>query len=338
MSRRISRSMAGLSAAVIAVAGLGLAGAATPADAQDSFYRGKTINVVIRSGPGGGNDFYGRLVARHIVNHLPGNPSQRVTNMPGGGGLVAANYIAQRADRDGTVIGILDRDVPVSQRLGATGVQYDVNTLTAIGSAASETFVWINRGDHSIKSVSDLRNYTGTLRFSGTGAGTTAVQQVVLLQADGFPVETITGYNTTADKVIAMVRGDVHATTGTYESLLQSIRDEGFTVIARLGRHPDLMNVPDLREVLTEDRAKVMAIMAAPLEAGRPFYGPPGIPADRVRMLREAFRAALHDPRLLEEAKRANQSINWISGEDLEKSNREILASPDSVVEIFKAL
>ncbi len=333
----ISR-LGGFSAAFLAVAGFGLAAGTPSADAQESFYKGKTINVVIRSGPGGGNDTYGRLVARHIVNHLPGNPGHRATNMPGGGGLVAANYIAQRAQRDGTEIGILDRDLPVAQRLGATGVQYDVRTLTAIGSAASETFIWVARGNHQVKTVRDLRNYNGVMRFSGTGAGTTAVQQVVLLKSDGFPVDVVTGYANTAEKVLAIVRGDVEATTGTYESLLDGIRNEGLSVIARLGRHPDLTAVPDLREIMSADRAKVMTIMAAPLEAGRPFYGPPDIPADRVKLLREAFRAALHDPKLLEEAKRSRQSVNWMSGEDVEKSNKEILASPDNVVSLFRAL
>ncbi len=330
--------MAGLAASLGAVAMLAGAVASQPAAAQDGFFKGKTINIVIRSAPGGGNDFYGRLVGRHIVNHIPGSPQHIITNMPGGGGLVAANYMAERARKDGTELGVLDRDIPVTQRIGATGIRYDVRKLTAIGSAASETYIWVARGDHPVKSVAGLKDQKGVMRFSGTGAGTSAVQQVVLLKSDGFPVDVVTGYSGTAEKVLAMARGDVQGTTGTYESLLTAIKNENLTVIARLGRHPELMNVPDLRDVLSPAKRQIAAIMAAPLEAGRPFYGAPETPKDRVQVLREAFRKALHDPALLDEAKRANQSINWISGEDMEKAALEILAAPDEVIAAFRAL
>ncbi len=317
-----------------AVPSLGLG----PAAAQDMFYKGKTINVVVRSGPGGGNDFYARLVARHIVKYVPGNPDTIVTNMPGGGGLVAANHMAEKAKKDGTEIGALDRAIPVSQRLGASGIRYDVRKLPAIGSAASETYVWLLRDDHPVKTVKDLKSFKGTVRFSGTGAGNSSVQQVVLLKSDGLPVDIVTGFVGTAEKVLAVVRRDVEGTNGSYESLLTPIRDEKLRVIGRLGRHPELMHVPDLREVLSPEKQAVATMMAAPLEAGRPFYGAPGMPGDRLQVLREAFRKALHDPVLVEEATRAKQTVEWVGGEDMEKNNEAILAAPDAVVEVFKAL
>lgn len=334
---RFQRSLIGLGAGCL-VAFMTLGGGSSTGLAQESFYQGKSLNVIVRSGPGGGNDFYGRLLARHMVNHIPGSPSQMVTNMPGGGGLVAANYLAERARRDGTEIGVLDRALPVAQRMGASGVRYDVRTLNALGSASAEAYVWLIRSDHPLKDAAMLRDFPSTITFAGTGAGNSSVQQVTLVKADGFPVEIIIGFSGTAEKVMAVVRGDTHGTNGTYESLLPAIRNEGLRPIARLGMHPDLSGVPDLREILSPDRAAVARLMVAPLEAGRPFYAPPGVPAERVRILRDAFRDALKDPALLEEARRGGQSISWVSGEDMDRNNRAILETPDSVVEIFRAL
>jgi tripartite-type tricarboxylate transporter receptor subunit TctC len=329
----------GYAAALGAVVMLSIATlGSSPTMAQEVTFKGQTINVVVRSAPGGGNDIYGRLVARHIVKYLPGNPNSIVTNMPGGGGLVAANYIATRAKKDGTEIGILDRDLAVTQRLGATGVQYDVRTLIPIGSAGAETYIWVTHKDYPVKDLRDLKGRKETMRFSGTGAGTNSVQQVLLVKSDGFPVDVVTGYSGTAEKVLAVLRGDVQGTSGTYESMLPAIQNEGMRVFSRLGPLPDLMDVPDLRDVLSEEKRPIAALMAAPLVAARPFYTAPGVPEARVKVLREAFQKALQDPELLEEAKRAQQSIHWVSGEDLHKNNLEILEASDEVVAAFKAM
>jgi tripartite-type tricarboxylate transporter receptor subunit TctC len=310
----------------------------TVASAQEDVFKGKQLNFVIRSAAGGGNDLYGRLVARHMVKYIPGSPSAIVTNMPGGGGLVAANYIASRARKDGTEIGVLDRDLAVVQRLGVAAVRFDVRTMIPLGSAASEIYAWVVRPDAGVKSLAELRNGKKPIRMSGTGAGTTAVQQIVLMERDGFAVNVVTGFSGTSEKVLAVLRGDVQGTNGTYESLQTAIREEKLHVFARLGAHPDLKGVPDLRDVLSEKMRPVGVMMAASLEAGRPFYLPPGVPDANVKILRAAFEKALGDPELLKEAERAKQSIDFISGEQVHKGNLEILGSSDEVVSLFKAL
>lgn len=332
-----SRGISGI-ALIGAVSALVLVAGPNTALSQESFYAGKTLNVVIRSGPGGGNDFYGRLVARHIGKHIPGTPDTIAQNMPGSGGIVAANYMANRAKRDGSEIAILGRDIVVAQRIGASGVRYDVRKLISLGSASSSTWVWVIAGNHPVKGLADLKTYDDTVKFSGTGAGTGSVQLVKLLQDDGFPVEPISGYDGTPEKILAIARGEVQATSGSYGSLLQGIKEENLRVLGRLGKHRDLTSVVDAREVLSPEMRPLATMMAAPLEAGRPYYTAPEVPGDRVRVLRGAFKDALHDPELLEEARRAKRSIGWLSAEDMDQIAEEILSAPDRIVEQFKSM
>jgi tripartite-type tricarboxylate transporter receptor subunit TctC len=309
-----------------------------PAHANEEIFKGKQLNFVVRSAAGGGNDFYARLVARHMARHVPGSPNAIVTNMPGGGGLVAANYMALRAKKDGTDIGVLDRAIAVIQRLGVTAVRFDVRTLIPLGSASSETHAWVVRADAGVKSIAELKNGRKPLRMAGTAAGTSAVQQIGMMKRDGFAVDVITGFSGTSEKVLAILRGDVQATNGAYESLQRAVREEKLHVFARLGQHPDLKHAPDLRDVVSDRMRPVAEMMAAPLETGRPFYVAPGTPEVNVQILRIAFEKALKDPALLNEAERAKQSIGFISGEDVHKRNLAILALPDAIVDLYKAL
>lgn len=306
--------------------------------AQEQIFKDKQLNFVIRSTPGGGNDTYGRFIARHIVKYIPGAPSAIVTNMPGGGGLVAANYIANRARKDGTEIGVLDRNLALAQRLGVAAVRFDVRTMIPLGSAASEVYAWVVRPDAGVKSLAELRNGKKPIRMAGTGAGTTAVQQIILMERDGFAVNVVTGFSGTSEKVLAVLRGDLQGTNGTYESLQTAIREEKLRIFARLGAHPAMKSIPDLRDMLSDKMRPVGVMMAAGLNSGRPFYLPPGVPDANVKMLRAAFEKALGDPELLKEAERAKQSINFVSGEQVHKGNLEIMGSPDEVVALFKGL
>lgn len=306
--------------------------------AADSFYDGKTLKVIIRSSPGGGYDFYGRLIARHISKYIPGNPDTIAVNMPGGGGLVAANYLASRAKRDGTEIAVLAREIAISQRLGQTGVKYDVKSLNPIGSAAASTRVWTVRAGLPIKDMKDLKDWGKTAKFSATGPGAGSFQLVKLLDFDGYPVKPITGYEGTPERVLAVARGEVEGTSGSYESLIKPIEEGDLKVIGRLGASIEGMDVPDVRKFLSSDGRGLASFMAAPLAAGRPFFTAPGTPEDRVRILREAFEKVLKDPELLSEAKRADRSIQWTSGEELEEIYRDILNATEKVVKTFKEM
>ena len=310
----------------------------TPAPTPIPFYKGKTIKLIVRSSPGGGYDFYGRLVARHISKYIPGKPRINVINIPGAGGIVATNYMAVRAASDGTELAILPRELAITERLGQSGLDYDTAALIPIGSAAAETRVWTVDNDLPIEGPEDLKGFPGTVKFSATGPGSGGFQMVKLLEFEGFPVKAITGYSGTPEKLLAVLRGDVEGTSGSYESLLTPINEGEIKVIARLGAAPEGTDFPDIRDFLSPAGRALADLMTAPLVAGRPFFTAPDTPANLVEILRQAFKDVLEDPELLSEAERANRTIFWTSPEEMQRTYEGILSAPDEVVGLFQEL
>lgn len=335
MNFRNRLSSALLACSALTAAGLGFG---APAEAADPSWKGKTFNVVIRSSPGGGYDFYGRLISRHMPKYLPGKPKSIATNMSGAGGIVAANYLMNRAKRDGSEIAILTRAVTLAQKMGEPGIKYDVAKLNPIGSATESTWVWVIDGKHPVKSLSDLKKFKGTVKFSGTGRGSASYQRVKLLEVDGFPVRVITGYDGNEEKTLAVARGDVEATSGSYESLRPFINDMKLTIIGRMGNHPGTKGAEQATDVMSKDGAALAAFASAQDLAGRPFFGPPGLKAPVLKALRAAFRDSLKDKDLLREAEKAKRSIGYVSGESMVELYAKILNAPESVVTAFKGL
>jgi tripartite-type tricarboxylate transporter receptor subunit TctC len=329
----------GLSVSLAAFLAAGLTAAPAPVLAAD-YYEGKTIKVIIRSSAGGGNDFYGRLMARHMPRHIPGTPRTIPINMKGAGGIVAANYMHNRAKKDGTEIAILSRAIAVVQRTKTKGVLYDLNNLIPLGSPGSNTAVFVVAKTSPLKSLRDLKRGGKVYKVGTTGPGGGAYQRSMVLKLDGFPLKIITGYGSNGEKVLSVARGDVEMTAGSYETMESAIREEGFRIVGKLGAsHPRIdPSVPDLREIVTADRRKLLSILVAPLEAGRPFYTTPKVPADRVKILRAAFDAALKDPKLLAEAKKARKGIAPTSWQQMRETNRDILGASEVIMSEFRKL
>ena len=282
-----------------------------PAIADDGFYKGKNLKMIVRSGAGGGYDYYGRLIARHMVKYIPGKPNMIVVNLPGAGGIVAANYMMNRAKKGGIEFAILSREIAISQRTQETGVQYDVRKLNAIGSAAASTSVMVMAKNHPVKTLANLKSYKKIVKFAATGPGSGSYQRAILLRNDGYPVKPITGYISTPERFLAVVRGDVDGTSNSYESTKTAIKEMGLVPIAYLGvARPELKGIPDLRSVLSPRGKQFASLMAAPLAAGRPFFTTPGVPKARVAMLRAAFKAALKDSGLLAEASSTSSKMS----------------------------
>lgn len=313
----------------------GLAAAATGPAAAQADFSGETITVYIRSSPGGGYDDYGRLIARHIGKYLPGEPDVVAVNMPGAGGIVAANYMARQAARDGAEIAILDRGAAFSQRLGKPGIAYDVREFGKLGSATSEAYVFVVRPDTGVENLTDLMNHDGALKFATTGPGSDSWTYTELLQGWGAPVELISGYDGTSEKLLAVVRGEVDGTAGSYNSVIDTVESEGLKIIGSLGTPAESPDLQRFRDITPEGDESLRAVAAAPLEAGRPFFAPPDVPADRLEALQEAFRQALEDPELREEAERAGRDIGYLPPEEMEKLYAEILNAPDEVIAKF---
>lgn len=328
-----------LLASVTTFATAALISLAQPVAAED-FYKGKTLKVIIRSGAGGGNDFYGRLLARHMPRHIPGNPGSIPVNMGGASGIIAANYIHNRAKRDGTEIGILARAIAVAQRTGVKGVRYDVRNLIPLGNPSSDTAIFVVSAKSKIKSLRDLKRGGPEIKVSTTGVTGGAYQRSMVLKHDGFPMRMITGYDSNSEKVLALVRGEVDITAGSFGTMQTDVREQNFRIVGKLGpNHPSIpAGTPDLRDIVTGDRKQLAAFLVAPLKVGRPFYIPPKVPADRVKILRTAFQKALADPQLLAEAKKAKFNITPMGPEPMIATNTAILNTSKDLVEKLKTL
>jgi tripartite-type tricarboxylate transporter receptor subunit TctC len=314
-------------------AGLIALGISVPVLAQDApYYEGKTINVVIRSTPGGGYDFYGRLIARHLGKHIPGNPEVIPVNRPGAGGLVAANYMYEQAPNDGTEILIASRELALSERLGYDGVRYKTAELIPIGNIARTTRVIYARPETDLTSLDDLVNDDTTFKWGTTGPGSGDFQLARILTNAGLPIETVTGYAGSQGYTMGVIRGEVDGASGSYSSAKTVIEDEGLTIIAKLGNHPDLVDVQDVRDLLEGDSRVLANILATPLLAGRPFFTAPGTPDEPVQILREAFSQAANDPELISEAERAERGVGYTAPEEMADLYQEILNAPDSVI------
>lgn len=307
---------------------------AGPAVAQADF-SGETVTVYIRSSPGGGYDDYGRLIARHIGKHLPGNPEVVAVNMPGAGGIVAANYLHRQARRDGTEIAILDRGAAFSQRLGKPGITYDVRDFGLLGSATSESYTFVVGADVPIDNLTDLLGHGETLRFSTTGPGSDSWTYTEMLQGWGAPIELISGYEGTAEKVLAVVRGEVQGTAGSFNSMADAVESEGLKYIGTLGAVAQRPDIQEVTEIMPDGEAPLYAVASAPLRAGRPFFTTPEVPADRLAALQEAFRLALEDPELLAEAEQLGRDIGYLGPDEMETLYSGILEASDEVIAKF---
>jgi tripartite-type tricarboxylate transporter receptor subunit TctC len=256
--------------------------------------------------------------------------------MPGAGGIVAANYMMNRAKQGGIEFAILSREIAISQRTKEVGVNYDVRKLNALGSAAASTSVMVMAKDHPVKTLAQLKAYNGVVRGAATGPGSGSYQRAILLKNDGYPVVPITGYVSTPERFLSVVRGDTQGTSNSFESTRKAIKEMGLVPIAYLGvARDELKGVPDLRAVLSPRGKQFASLMAAPLAAGRPFFTTPGVPKARVDMLRAAFKSVLSDPDLLKEATKARKSVDWTDPKEMDDINAGILDAPDDVVAMF---
>lgn len=323
------------------------AGIARADDVAD-FYRGKQVQIVVGYGAGGGYDLYARLLARHLGDFIPGNPSVVVQNMPGAGSLRAAQYIQSVAARDGTFIGALDRQAPVAAVLGDNpAIRYraaDMMFLGTMSSYADDAFVLWARRDAAAKSLADLLRPDGPeLKVGGSASGSTDDATVLFLRdVTGMRLKLITGYPDGNSIALALERGELDARTTGVSSVTAThpdwLRPDGpvhpLVQVGRKNRLAALPDVPTARELARDDRGRaIIEAMELPYQLARPYVLPPGIPADRRVALRKAFMDALNSNALRAEAEKMSVDISPLDGEtvgglvaSMEKSPPEVLA------------
>jgi tripartite-type tricarboxylate transporter receptor subunit TctC len=332
-------NLAWILAALLATAG------AARADATEDFYRGRQVTIVIGFGPGETYDLYARLLARHMSRHLPGHPTLVPQNMPGAGSLNAANHIYNVAPHDGSVFGVTHRFVPIMPLLAMEGAQFDAQKFTYLGSANQENAVCYARLDSGIASLEDLRSKTLVVGTTGKGAELTTFN-ATLRNVLGLKLKVISGYLTSIEVSHAVEKNEIQGRCGeSYGSLLQLHPDWvekheiNFLIELGLAHDPKVPELPLLPRLVADatDRQAV-ELMLSPSLMGRPFFGPPGMPRDRLQALRAAFDETMRDPGLLAEARQQRLDIMPMPGAAMEALIAKLYQAPASVVSRARAL
>jgi tripartite-type tricarboxylate transporter receptor subunit TctC len=316
------------------------------ADPVADFYRGRTVQMVIGVSAGGDYDLRARLLARFMSKHIPGNPKIVPQNMLGAGGLVAANWLANVAPRDGTAMLAISSNLPVGQAVGLDGVKYDIRKFSYIGNTTDSPNVinsWHTTGVTRIEQVMEKEFVVGaTGRSSGSYYYPAALNSYA-----GTKFKIVFGYPGGADVNIAMERGEVGGRGSNLWASWKSTKPQWLAekkihmlVQIALKRHPDLPDVPLMQELVKNELHKqVLTFISADTAIARSIVTAPDVPAERVAALRAAFDAAIKDPALLKEAEQAGQDISPTSGADAQEvANSIVNASPDVVAEARKIL
>lgn len=323
-----------------------LGGIAATATAQSpaQFYQGKNINIIIGVPPGGGYDRYARLVGRHMGRHVPGHPHFIPRNMPGGAELIAPNYVANIAPKDGTEIAAVTRTVPLEPLYGNKAAKFDARKLNWLGSSNREIglFVaWHTAPDKTLASVFKKQLIVGV-----TPPGSdTATYANVLKYMFGAKLKIVGGYRGSRGILLAMQRGEVQAIPNISWSNITHHRDwltgHKINILVQngLAKLPELPDVPVLISLAkTDEQRSILELLLAPTNFGRPYFLAAGVPADRVAALRTAFMATMADKGFLADAKKLRTAINPVSGEELQKNISRIYAFPHSIVEKANAI
>jgi tripartite-type tricarboxylate transporter receptor subunit TctC len=328
----------------VAAFGVVAMAAGTPSFAQSpaEFFKEKTVTFYVGLSAGGGYDVNARLVARHIGKYIPGNPQVIVRNMPGGGGLVMTNYVANVANKDGLHIGAPQRGIPFEPLLGDhSNAKFDAVKLNWIGSTNTDTSVAVVHKRTGVKTWRDLRTRPTDVIVAGTGIGTESVTvPYILRNLLDFKYRVIAGYPGGSEMNLAMMRGEVDGRgTFSWTSIKPHRKewiDSGELVILYqqgLRKHPDIPTVPLVME-LTDDAEikKVLTVQFTAFELGRPYFVAENVPADRIAALRDAFNAVMKDKDLLADADKLNQEINPFTGQEMQKVLGEVYATPKPLI------
>jgi tripartite-type tricarboxylate transporter receptor subunit TctC len=337
----MSRSVQKLAASSAALGALVLACLApAPARAQAGpSLAGKNVQMLIGFGAGGGYDLWGRVVARHIGQHLPGSPTVVPQNMPGAGSFVAANNIYNLAPKDGSVMGIIARDAALGPITGAVGARFDPTKITWLGTPTTETNVCIANSTAKVKTLKDL--YDKELIVGDTGVGTGTHSYPKALNALlGMKFKIIAGFPSSSDVFLAMERGEVDGICESLDSVSGKrpdwIPSRKVTILFQGGAapNPELKDVPFVADLARnpDDRLAIEFLYAGQ-GIGRPFVAPPDMPADRLKMVRDAFSATMKDPEFLDDAKRNMLDVEPEDGEHLAALIKKIYATPKPIVD-----
>jgi tripartite-type tricarboxylate transporter receptor subunit TctC len=315
------------------------------AQGQD-FYKDKNISFIVGYSPGGLYDQYTRLLARHIGKYIPGNPTGIVENMPGAGGMIAANHLYNRAKPDGLTIGAWASPLILQQIMGNDAAKFDGRKVGWIGVPSPYNSVCHFNQESGIKTVENWFAAKRPMKISSIGPGTSLADVPKLLKAAlGLPLELVEGYKGGAEARLAVDNGEVDGMCASWQATKLGWRahvDSGKIPIvlqATLKPHADLPNVPLAINYAKSDEAQMLLRVADNVHVYQfPYSVPPGTPPVRLQLLQQAFTKALRDRDLLAEANKANLEINAIDGPTTAKIFSGLYELPPSLIEKLKEL
>jgi len=307
----------------------------------DDFYKGKTVTVLVGFSPGGGFDTNARLLARYLGRHIPGNPTVIVVNMPGGGSSVAITRLDTDQPKDGTVIDTFNFGLLANSLLQPNLIKVDFRRYAWIGSISKDLTVCYTFGPAAPKTIAAMTKrdhfYVGS-----AGVGTSDdINTKILKNVFGVPIKQVAGYPGSADIRVAIERGELDGDCGAWSSLPDDwIKGGKVNPVSRsiLSSPPDLpKGVPYTLDIAPNDRAKqIVRFLLADGELGRPFIVSRAVPADRVKILRDAFSATMTDKDFLADAEKLREPVSPTAGDDALKTVNEIYDTPPDIVAAAK--
>ena len=314
------------------------------AEPIEDFYKGKTVTIITSTGAGGAYDLAARTLGRYLPKYLPGAPQFVVKNMPGGGHVVATNYMYTSAPKDGTFIATVNNAIPMTQVLDGKGVRFDARRIAWIGSMGISNLLTVAWAASGVKSMDDAFAREVTAGATGTGSGTflypTAMNMIL-----GTKFKVVLGYASSAEVDLAMTRGEVVARGGaSYRSFLAErpewIKDHLVNILVQVGatRDPDLPDVPLMHELgKTPEQQRLLRLISSSVAMGRPFLAPPEIPTDRLAALRRAFDAVMKDTDFIAEARKLELDHNPATGAEIAEVARDTIDAPPDLIEKARA-
>ena len=319
---------------------------------QPVFYQGQTIRIVVGVPAGDVYDLWSRLITAHMGKHIPGRPEFIVQNMPGAGSMIAVNYVYGVAKPDGLTLGVFLPSLYFEQLLGRKEIQFDWAKYAWIGSPVRAERQMYMRSDTPYKSVDDVRKASEAPKCGATGTGSPEYFLPKLMEETlGAKFSIVTGYPGGQDIELAVERGEIHCRAFTIEAFFarepfHTWRKTGFVrniIQTPRKRDPRLPDTPTIYELMdryktTEANRRLATVVLGSGALGRPMAASPGMPPDRLKILRDAFAKTMADPEFLAETKKRRYELEPVSGEEVETLAKEVLAQPADVIDRMKKL
>jgi tripartite-type tricarboxylate transporter receptor subunit TctC len=330
----------GVSSSVLSFYVLGalliVASAGDHAQAQQDFYQGKQVEIIVGHEAGGAYDVYARVLARHMAAHIPGNPNIIVQNAPGASGLTLANTLYKATPKDGLTFGIFDRDNVIEPLRGTMAARFDASKLTAIGSIGKQVATCAAWYQAPVKTIQDAMKTELLLGDSGP-ANTSYPLLLNYVFKTKFKI--VNGYEGSSQIMLAIERGEVQGTCFAWETIKalrpDLVRDKKLIPLVQISfsSHQDLAGVPLLSDLVhTDADRQTLDFIVAPDEFGRPFFAPPDIPTERRDILRRALDATMADPEFLADAEKAKMEVDPMTGEAMQEMIEKVYATPPEII------